>query len=454
MLNFIFTILLVEGFITISVEILTIRQLIPFYGSSVVITSIIIGIFLLFLAIGYWRGGTFQKDFFKKLNQNFILSLLWIGIGLSYFFISFFFYGSVYFLKFPILLSLFLFLMLILSPIVYWLGQTVPLVTNLFSQSLRISSISGRALFLSTIGSFLGALLTSLVLFQWLGVAWTVLINCCLLFILIAYIQQKDGEVSFLRLMILVMCLLFIAFLNVVIEHGQFKKTNNYANYRILEQDDFSKILLINDSYSSLITPDKKIFPYAAFIRSLLFEQLKLQNKKILIIGAGGFTLSAAGTNNNDITYIDIDPAIKDIVEKDFLNEPVKGKFKGEDARSFLLKENSLYDVIVSDVYSNQNMIPPALVTREYFQSISTRLNNNGLAIFNIISNPLFTDEFSQVLFNTIHSVFRFCAVIPLKWDHALANIIFVCPKKRDNQSIYSDDLNRSTLDFFKLNQK
>ena len=52
-----FLIIFIEGFVSVAVEILTIRQLIPFAGSNVVVTSLIIGIFLLFLSIGYWRGG-------------------------------------------------------------------------------------------------------------------------------------------------------------------------------------------------------------------------------------------------------------------------------------------------------------------------------------------------------------------------------------------------------------
>jgi predicted membrane-bound spermidine synthase len=57
-------ILLFEGFITISVELILIRQLIPFYGNSVIVTSVFIGIFLLFLAIGYWRGSKSQEIHF------------------------------------------------------------------------------------------------------------------------------------------------------------------------------------------------------------------------------------------------------------------------------------------------------------------------------------------------------------------------------------------------------
>lgn len=79
MLNLLYAILLLEGFITISIEVLTIRQLLPFFGGSVLITSIIIGFFLLFLALGYWRGGVYQDKFFQQLCRNFSLSMIWIG---------------------------------------------------------------------------------------------------------------------------------------------------------------------------------------------------------------------------------------------------------------------------------------------------------------------------------------------------------------------------------------
>src|SRR5437660_1589839 len=123
MIPILLIILLVEGFVTISVEILTIRQLIPFYGNSVVITSIIIGFFLLFLSIGYWRGGRQKQDYIERLRFNYLFSLIWIGIGLSYSFIAVFFNLTTPYLSY--LSSLILYLFCILAPIVYWLGQTI-----------------------------------------------------------------------------------------------------------------------------------------------------------------------------------------------------------------------------------------------------------------------------------------------------------------------------------------
>ena len=449
--NNLLIILLLEGFITISVEILTIRQLLPFYGGSVVITSIIIGVFLLFLAIGYWRGGVHQQDYFRQLSRNFSLSLVWIGIGLSYTLISLFYYLSVPSMHFSFLFSLSLYLLFILAPVVYWLGQTVPLTTNLFNQQQRVSRISAHALFLSTIGSFLGAILTSLLLFQFLGVAWAVVINCGLLFCLVIMIR-KYSEVSVLEIAILFIALIFITFLNLLMENGQFIKTNNYANYQIIETAEFNKILSINQSASSQLTYDKKAFPYIEFIRNLLFTELNLRHKKILVIGAGGFSLTAAGTNDNEVVYVDIDGELKHIAETAFLNGPIQGRFIGEDARRYLKEATDQYDVIISDVYSNQATIPPSLLSVEYFQSIANHLHPRGLFIANIIANPFFQDDYSRIVFNTIHSVFPFCSTTPLTWRN-VSNVMYICTHVESKNAIYSDDLNTSTLDSFKAKQ-
>lgn len=443
-----FIILLLEGFITISVEILTIRQLMPFFGGSVVITSIIIGVFLLFLALGYWRGGAYRQDFFKQLSRNFVFSMIWIGVGLSYSLIAVFYYLSAYVAHLSFLTSLFLYLLLVLAPIVYWLGQTIPLTTNLFSQKNRVSHISGRALFLSTIGSFLGALLTSLLLFQYLGVAWTVVINCGLLFALIIH-MRSESNLSGWHILWLLLAFVLIVLLNVNVENAQFKKTNNYANYQVIELLDFSKLLQINQSNSSLLTADKKGFPYIETVRNILFEQLNLQRKQMLVIGAGGFSLTAAGSNDNAVTYLDIDPDIKEVAEKSFLNQPINGMFIAQDARSYLQRNNTRFDVIFSDAYSHHATVPASLLTVEYFQSLSNHLNTGGLLIINIIADPFFHDDYAKIVFNTIHAVFPYCAVVPLEWQYPLTNLLYICPKVPASHVLYRDDLNTATLDFY-----
>lgn len=449
MLGTLFLILLIEGFVAISVEILAIRQLMPFYGSNIIITSMVIGFFLLFLAIGYWRGGTHHQDFFRKISVNFSRSLLWIGFGLSYTFVAWYYLLANVKFSLPYLMNLSFYLLAVIAPVVYWLGQTIPLTTNLFSEKLRVSHISGRALFVSTIGSFLGAILTSLLLFHYLGVAWTVFINSVLLFLLVLYLQPHS-RLPLWALSGLAFALLLIFQLNVGMEKIFFNLTNNYANYKVETYPDFSKSLQINNSYSSKITSDDRALSYIEFVRDVLFKQLALKHKNILVIGAGGFTFSAAGTEQNEVTYVDIDPDLKELAEKDFLEKPIKGRFIGQDARQFLQQSRERYDVIFSDVYSHQMSLPPSLLTIEYFRKIAEHLQPSGLFIANVIADPLFRNDYSQRLHQTLTAVFPFCNTVPLSWSGKVANIIYICQAKTERASIYSDNLNPSTLDFFK----
>lgn len=444
-----FLILLLEGFITISVEIITIRQLTPFFGNSIVITSVIIGVFLLFLALGYWRGGSHNNHFFKALSKNFIFSLFWIGVGLNYTFI-YLFLNKLSQYNTPTLCTLALYLLFILAPIVYWLGQTIPLTTNLFNQQHRASRISGYALFISTAGSFLGALITSLLLFQWVGVAWAIVINCGLLLILIVQLRTHSA-LRWWHIGILFYGLYCIKYMNIDIGKAQFIKTNSYANYRVLTPTPEAKILEINASFSSMLTTKQRSFAYIEYIQNLLFNQLKLSDKTILVIGAGGFTLSAQGEHGNHITYLDIDPDIKTIAEKHFLNTGIKGQFIGQDARAFLNHSSKSYDVIISDVYSHQLAIPPQLLTVDYFQKLASHLSVDGLLIVNLIASPLFNDAFSQRADNTIRQVFKFCTVTPISWETKVANMIYVCRNQKEEQKVYTDNLTTATLDFFAM---
>ncbi len=441
-------ILLLEGFISISVEIITIRQLTPFFGGSIVITSIIISVFLLFLALGYWRGGMYTRDFYRQLSRNFTLSMLWIGFGLNYALVALFFLLSTQWLSMPFLLSLSAYLLLILAPIVYWLGQTIPLTTNLFHQQHRVSQISGFALFLSTLGSFASALITSLIIFQYWGVAWAVVINAGLLFALVV-ILHPQGSSRWMRLLPLGVALLVIKLMNVNAEKLLFQKTNNYGNYRVIQDHFQTKQLQINLSPSSQLTKNQEGFAYVEFIRDLLFKQLNYRHKKILVIGAGGFTLTVAGTHQNQVVYVDIDPDIKSLAEKYFLEQPIKGQFIAQDARQYLRQTSTLYDVIISDAYSHQRTIPPALLTVDYFQQLAQHLKPSGLLLINIIRSPLFRDDFSKRADQTIHQVFKFCAVIPLNWTTPVSNVLYICSNDPSDHAMYTDNLTRATLDFF-----
>lgn len=448
-------IILLEGFVTISVEILSIRQLVPFVGNNVIVTSLIIGIFLLFLALGYLRGGAYRSHFRQTLKNNFTKALIFLGIGLSYTFAAYFFDFFFKYLFQNTLIILTFYLLLIIAPIVYILGQTVPITTNLFKRDVIVGAISGKVLYISTLGSFSGAVLTSLLLFNFVGVGWTVFINAAILTFLVLLMLDIDFK-DITRLLMLVLALFAIYILNVRFENIWFLHTNNYANYAIqydteLEKDNPGDALVVNNSISSFVNYKRQGAPYVELMKKIVFKNLKLKNKTILILGAGGFTFGAENDFGNRLIYVDIDKDIKKFVEKYYL-EKINGEFVAADARVFVKDKKSMYDVIISDVYKSRIIIPTYLLTREHLFNVYRALKPNGFVLFNLIASPLLKDAYSKRIDNTINSVFTSCMKIPMNYVDEYTNIIYVCSKnKRErDKTIYTDNLNSATLDFFK----
>ena len=451
-LNFMFLlalIILVEGFVSVAIEILAIRQLLPVAGGSVIVTSLIIGIFLLFLAIGYKRGGILTDNLTVKLRKNFILSAIGLGVGLSYFFILIFFYYIQKISGPHIIYPLIAYLLLVIAPLIYILGQTLPITMNMAKQNKSVGQIGGDTLGLSTIGSFLGATFTALILMQYFGVAATVVINCALLLALAIALSKTYREILISSIFSFFI-LWFVFILNVKMEQANFVMTNNYANYQILNSVSNEKILVINNLYSSRLDQHNKGFPYIERIKKILFQDMKLANAEILVLGAGGFTLSAENSFGNHFTYVDIDSHIKNVAMPRFIRQ-INGEFIADDARHYLQISNKKYDVIIVDAYSNLKALPTQLSTREYMRDVKMRLAIDGIAIFNIIANPMLVDAYSKCIDNTIRGTFKNCMVIPERYSNQITNILYVCrnaSNQNDNRT-YTDNLNTATTDSF-----
>lgn len=451
------TIILLEGFVSIATEIITIRQLIPAVGNSVMVTSFIIGIFLLALAYGYKRGGAYQADYTQILQRNFIIASALLGIGLSSSFILLFFWYVEHSILSNNLYVLGLYLIVITAPLIYLLGQTVPITMNLFSSEQRASVIGSKVLHLSTIGSFLGSILTTVLFMNVFGVAWTIIINSTML-LAVALLISQDFASRIKPVLSIVALVPIFYMLNMHSNQPISKYSNAYSNYNVLENFTIAdgragKVLVINNSPSSFAENGSlKGFAIVEKIKELMFDELNLQNEKILVLGAGGFTLSAAGTNNNHFTYVDIDPDLAKVASGNFIPK-INGDFIVSDARVYLRDTSQKYKVIISDVFSSKTTIPAHLVTKQYFDLVAQHLLPDGIAMFNIIANPRLIDPYSQKIDNTLRATFTNCMTIPIDYAANSSNLLYVCNNnsKPKATAIYTDDLNSVTVDIAKL---
>lgn len=434
-------VLFIEGFVSLAYQMLYIKQMAPFVGNSVEVVSWIIGVFLIALAIGYKVGGNKTPDIEDKLIKNFIIAATVAGFCLSFLFLESYFMALSKFVTAYTLMIIYC--IIIVFPVTYFLGQTIPLMTNNLKGD-TVSEISGNVLFLSTIGSFLGAIITTNVILKYLGVSYTIVIASSLLFILALMLSQKKMWITLLSVAII----FSLYKLNIGFEKSNYVATNQYASYEVLRYpQNNSKVFKSNGSNSSILINGQK-YGYIKLLDDVLFKKMKVENKDILVIGAGGFVLSK-GVNNN-FTYVDIDPAIKDIAERFFLHENINGNFIAEDGRSYINKTNKIYDVIVLDAFLSRNSIPEHLSTIQYVEKIKTKLQKNGIFVVNVIGRRDFTDQYTQNIHKTITTVFPYCFIQSSAYENEDTNIQYICMNSEDIGKIYTDDRNNSNSDFNK----
>lgn len=439
-------ILFLEGFVSVSLQMLMMRQLVPFVGSSVVVSSLVVSVFLAALSLGYAFGGRTKKNHIKKLRRNLLISSILISVGLSYTFMGNWFVISNYLLNSP-LFEVFIYLMLFLSPIVFLLGQTVPLLTN-FYKANNVSETAGDTFAISTVGSVLGSIVTSLVFFYFFGMAKTVLISVLILGIVLMMLIENKKYIKngIAYSVILTICYV----LNVSYEKENLVLTNAYNNYNVINIE-HGKMFVLNESAASAVFEDGTNWKYLNDIKSMMFHEseLAMKDKDILILGAGGFTLSH-GDNipKNNFVYVDIDPAMKEVAEKHFLETKINGKFVAEDARVFVQKTEEKYDAILVDIFSNKTSVPWHLLTTEFFADVKSVTKKNGYVFFNVISSPTFSDKYSRNIYNTIHNTFDYCHSRPMKVWEGKTNIVYICKNIDDeDKTIYVDNVARSALD-------
>jgi predicted membrane-bound spermidine synthase len=436
-----FTIVFIEGFCSLGAEVIALRQIIPHLGSSIVVTAPTIGFFLLALALGYHAGAKIDEGYIEVVAKNFLLAALLVGIGLAGIGVDLLFTALR-----PPELAYLLLVAGVLCPIAWLLGQTVPILTNLLLRE-RAGEASGEALYYSTLGSFLGSLSLSLLVMQWLGVSAAVALCALLLVIGYTLLRGPGWRTAVISLAVVSLTGVANAWLRPEIETA-------YASYLVLpvqyEGAINGRALKNNSSFASLIDDSEPPLyaRYIRHIRSLLLDELGFRERRILVLGAGGFTLSHREPSNY-YTYVDIDPAVRGIAEKHFLGEAARGEFIADDARRFVIRSEQRFAAAIVDVYGSHSSIPGHLVTREFWLATRRVLEPEGLLIANLILDSALATPYSRNLLATIESVYGRCAVEVLQKKQVLANVVVTCRNGQPAEpaSLFIDERNSADFD-------
>lgn len=450
--NLLYLIVFIEGFCSLGAEVIALRRLVPHVGSAIVVTAPTIGLFLLALALGYASGARVSDRFLPVVARNFLVSALLAGVGLARFTVD-----GLFNVLAPTWLAYLVFIGGVLCPLAWLLGQTVPVLTNLMKHT-RTGEASGYALYWSTLGSFVGSVSLSLLVMQWLGVSAAVLACAVLLalgsLLLGAGTSLATWHASHTGQTWAGAALATAVAVAAYLAPGKGVLDTAYADYEVKPLDlpgqTRPRGFMVNNSLASLMDDSQppRYARYVQRLRHILLDELALSGADILVLGAGGFTLSHQEPANR-YTYVDIDPAIRALAEQHFLKQPMTGTFVADDARRFVRTTDQRFAAVVVDVFSSHTSIPNHLVTAEFWADTRHALLPTGTLLINLILDGRLQSPYARNLLATIESVYGRCGTEVLHKTQALSNVIVVChaTSHRADTTPYTDERNGADLD-------
>ncbi|HQX26569.1 MAG TPA: fused MFS/spermidine synthase [Alphaproteobacteria bacterium] len=464
-----FAVIIIEGYVVLATELLAIRETIAYVGSGTDTVSIIIAAVLMPLAFGYYKGGLFKPFYWRgkligireKLILNIMISMAILILGLSYICMNVFFYTLLGMgLNHRLFLTAIYAAVFLVTP-VYLLGQTIPLISNYFSKE-KLSRITGRMLFFSTMGSFMGAVFSTLVLMSTVGVHNTVSFNIILLAVLVILLSKK-------KLSERVVYAFGMAVVGIILNSGYVM-----AAFHVVDNNKYNMVMVfpdpsengdihmsLNHMGSSMYNPETgSKHMYIEFVEQQTIEPIleTIETHDILVIGAGAFTFGLQDTKNN-YDFVDIDGSLKDIAEQQVLKQKLteNKKFIPMEARAYLMSTQKKYDVIFLDAYLGGITLPEHLVTANFYRQVKDHLKDHGIVAMNFIASPSFTTPFSRNLDNTVRRVFPHISRHVIMENYNLwkdkpednQNIIYMYKRHTDESTkeIYTDNKNRIFYD-------
>lgn len=444
-----------EGAIGLAYQLLFFRQAEPYVGYSSETTGLIIGFFLLSLSLGYKVGGKIHAYPIRQLGVNFIKTALLGGIGASSVFLNYYFTQTI-----PVIgrvSSLVLFSVAVVAPIAYWMGQSLPLLIQSKKSGELAATQGGNALFLSTLGSTVGAIGTPNILFLTLGASLTLLtVSSLSLFVgilLVAFHQKwTDGTKKHLSKIISLSALSLLAFsLLISFSIAPYFKGEPYLSsvYQdaVIMTEDETRFLSANQLIMSINNLENRNLAWYIDETARLMDFHRIESTEILVLGAGGFMLHRADKRKNNYLYVDIDSQLPKFVGKHFNQDALSVPFVAEDARAYLIENENKFEVIYLDTYSSRHALPRHLLTLEFFHLLKERLTPNGLLLINAIIDPSFKDPYSRNFHTTMMTVFPYCLGSTGMMIGGAANVIYHCQNRLENKLTYSDDHNRAEID-------
>jgi spermidine synthase len=395
----------ISGMTTLAAELAAGRLIGNVFGTSNIVWTSIIGLILIYLTLGYFLGGKWADA--NPTPAAMYRVLAWAAFTL----------GLVPYIAGPVLrvaatafetlqvgilgASFIAVLVLFIVPITL-LGTISPFAIRLsVDDTSRVGQTSGQIYAISTLGSFIGTFLPTLVTIPAIGTKNTFLVfSLLLLFVALAGLGKFASRRAMLRYLWMPAVIAIVALLSngqaLKSNTGQVYETESAYNYiQVAEQNGFT-ILRLNEGQGvhSIYHPDILQYngPWDQFLVSPYFYANRKPSDvmRVAIVGLAAGTTARQMTavyGNIPIDGFEIDPKIVEVGQKYFgMTMPNLTVYIG-DGRLNLEQSPYQYDIIAVDAY-RPPYIPAHMTTEEFFQIAASHLTDDGVLTINSASVP------------------------------------------------------------------
>lgn len=427
------TLVFCAGAVTLGVELSAARLLDPWFGNSQIVWAGLIGLILLYLAVGAWLGGRLADRYPRLENLLALTSLAGVGVAL------------IPIVSPPILrlaaqglnsyapgllAGTLLAVLLLFSLPVILLGAVTPWAVRLTVTQLdETGAVAGRLNALGTLGSIVGTFLPVLWLVPAYGTRWSFYTLALALLLVCALGSLRYGR-GLVRLPLLALLLTAaLIFLTPASgprglwdreeSDGLLYEDESLYNYIAVRAWGSERHLKLNEGVGihSVYHPDsllsQGIWDY--FLLAPLFgpEGRVDASQRVLVIGLAAGTVPQLYTviyGPWPITGVELDPQILEVGRRFFGMDQPNLSAIAADGRRWLqqLPGDTAYEIILVDAY-RPPYIPFHLTTQEFFGLARSRLSASGVLAVNVgrtAANFALVDALSQTLGSVFPTVF------------------------------------------------
>lgn len=410
------------GMSVMAVELGASRLLAPYFSSSQIVWTIIIGTIMIAMALGNIYGGRFadKNPNPDKLYGRIIIAAVWIAaipvlgkyiiIGISALLI---FTVNNNFL----IIAAFAACMVIFVFPLFLLGTVTPSLVKYTVDSLDDSGkVVGSLNASNTIGSIIGTFVPTFISIPAVGTSVTFLIFSGIL-LLLAVIYFASSKIFVKKLPVGIVLFIICCITGHDTSFAFWQKDLIYEgesvyNYLQVYEDDESVVLSTNVLFGvqSVYQKEKALtgmyydYAMAAPYMAGVNEEKTLD---VLILGMGTGTYATQCNRYFDgmnIEGVEIDDRITSL-SREYFELPYDIKVTTYDGRAFLNAVDDKYDIIMVDAYQDIT-IPFQMSSKEFFMLVRTHLKNNGVMVVNMNMRGTKEGNINQYLSDTISSVF------------------------------------------------